>query len=79
MLPQGTFQCAICEENQYLSKKKEAYRSYFPERKISVCEFCYHEYRTSPEYEHLRPDIDPNDKQKIEKIREHSKDTHIYF
>lgn len=79
MIPSGTFQCPLCEKRHHISKKKEAYRSYFPERKIIVCEFCYDDYRTSPEYDDLRPDVDPNDKQKIKKIREYYKDTHIYF
>lgn len=79
MLPQGTFQCAVCNERRHLSKKEDAYRSYFPERKIAVCVDCIHDYRTIPEYAHLRPNTDPTDKLKIEKIREYYKDTHIFF
>ena len=79
MIPQGTLQCAICEDRYNTNKKRTAFRSYFPERKMSVCEFCIDEFRNSPEYEHLRPDVDPNDRQKVEKIREYYKDTHIYF
>lgn len=79
MLPRGTFQCAICEERHHVKHRKEAYRSHYPERKIPICEYCYNEWRTSPEYEHLRPDIDPSEKKEIEEQREYQKDTHIYF
>lgn len=79
MIPRGKFQCAICEEWVHLSKRKEAYRSFFPKRKISVCEFCWDEYRRSPEYEHLRPDVDPTEKEEIEKKREYFKDKHIFY
>lgn len=79
MIPRGSFVCALCEERLHLNYKKEAYRSFFPERKIPVCEYCYDEWRTSPEYEHLRPDLDPEDKEKIEKVREYYGETHIFF
>lgn len=73
MIPRGTFQCPICKERHHVSKKVERYRSYVPKRKITICEYCYDDYRTDPKYEHLRPDIDPKNKQKIEKIREYNK------
>lgn len=79
MISHGTFQCAVCKKRHHLRHKKEEYRSYFPERKILICEYCLNEFRTSPEYEHLRPDVDPEDKQKVKKIREYYKDKHIYF
>lgn len=79
MIPQGSFQCAICDERLHLKHKEEAYRSYFPEKKIPICEFCYDDFRTSPEYEHLRPDVNADDTQKIKKIREYYQETHIYF
>lgn len=79
MIPPGTFQCALCENRYGLSKKKEAYRSYIPERKIVLCESCYDDYRKKPEYSHLRPDSDIEERQKIEERREYQKETHIYF
>lgn len=79
MIPRGSFQCAICEEWHHSSKKNNEFRSYFPERRIPVCDYCLHEYRTSPEYKDLRPEVDPNDKEKIERIREYYGENHIYF
>lgn len=79
MLPRGSFQCALCEKRHHDSKKNEEYRSYMPERKILVCDFCIDDYRNSMEYEHLRPDIDPDERKNVEKKREYYKDTHIYF
>lgn len=79
MIPRGQFQCAICDEWLHLSKKKEAFRSYFPERKINVCEYCWDEYRNNPDYAHLRPDVDPSETEKIRKIREYYGDVHIFY
>ena len=79
MIPQGMFQCPLCEEWHNDSRKKEALRSYIPKKTITICEFCYDDFRTDPKYEHLRPDVDHTDKQKIEKIREYYKDTHIFY
>lgn len=79
MYQQGIFICAICEDRMHKSKEKEVHRSFFPERTIPVCEHCYNDWRTAPEYEHLRPDVDPNDKKKIEKAREYYSDVHIFF
>lgn len=79
MLPRGTFRCAICEDRYHVNRKNETFRSFFPERKIQVCDHCWQDYRRNPEYEHLRPDVDPEDKKKIEKIREYYGDVHIFF
>jgi len=68
----GSFRCGICEERIHSSKKNEEYRSYFPERRILVCDYCLHEYHTDPEYEHLRPDITPEEKAEIEERREYN-------
>lgn len=79
MLPRASFECAICEERHHPSKRNDEFRSYFPERRIPVCDYCLNEYRTSLEYEDLRPNVDPNDKEKIKKIREYYGETHIYL
>jgi DNA-directed RNA polymerase subunit M/transcription elongation factor TFIIS len=67
MIKRGTFKCAICGDRLHTSNKNEEYRSYFPEKKILVCDYCLHEYHTDPDYEHLRPDITPQKKQEIRK------------
>lgn len=79
MIQRGTFQCAICEKRFHDSKKNEEPRSYFPERKILVCNYCLKDFRRKPEYEHLRPDVKASEKQKIKKAREYARDTHIYL
>ncbi|MDZ7701835.1 MAG: hypothetical protein U5J98_07050 [Halobacteriales archaeon] len=79
MTPLGTFVCAICRERHYDTKKNVAIRSYFPERNITVCDYCWDEYRTNPKYDHLRPDVEPGEKVEIEARREHMRDTHIFY
>lgn len=79
MIPRGTFQCPLCEDRYHAKHKKEVFKSYFPKDKISICEYCYDDYRNSPEYEHLRPDIDPSEKEKIKRAREYYGEDHIYF
>lgn len=70
MIQRGTFQCAICEDRLHVSKKNEEYRSYFPERKILVCDYCLHDYHTKSEYEDLRPDVKPDERKDVEDRRE---------
>lgn len=79
MFPRGSFKCAICEDRLHISKKNEEFRSYFPERKIPVCDYCLTEYRRSEEYEHLRPDVDPSEVAEIREKREYYKENHVFF
>lgn len=79
MIPYGTFQCVICEELRNVSRRNDVFRSYFPERKIAVCDYCYEDWRDSPMYEHLRPDVPAGKRKVVEEKREYNGETHIYF
>lgn len=79
MIPRGTFRCRLCNERYHKGKMRKEYRSYIPERMITLCEYCYDEWRTAPEYSHLRPDIDPNDIEDIRRMREYYGEDHVFY
>lgn len=68
----GVRQCPICEDRCYESQVKEVERSRIPKiRTIHVCLDCYEDWRTEPEYEHLRPDYSHQEAEEIKRKREH--------
>lgn len=75
----GTFQCALCEEREHKRREREAPISFIPRRTISLCEECYHEFRTNPAYADLRPSLKAEEIEDVKKKREYQRDTHIYF
>lgn len=75
----GQFKCPLCEERFHARHKKEVFRSYFPERKMWICKWCYDDWRNAPEYAHLRPDVEPENVEEIRRQREFNKNSRIYL
>lgn len=76
----GIRKCPICEERCHVNQMEEGIRSHVPEiETIMVCVECYDEWRTSPEYDHLRPDYSVQEAQEIKKKREFYQKNRIWF
>lgn len=76
----GATTCPICEERCHDSQLKEVVRARVPERRtIEVCVDCYDEWRTSPEYEDLRPDYSVQEAREIDRKREFYAENRLWF
>lgn len=76
----GARKCPICGDWCYPSQMKEGVKSRVPEiETIEVCVECHDDWRTDPEYAHLRPDYSPDEAEQIRQRREFNREHRIFF